>query len=288
MDIEYLRANPEKLPLFIQHQRIRCTPVGGGDVSVVQRLTLDDGADVFAKFNENGPADFLAAERNGLDWLHAAGAATPEVLCATTQLLVTEWIDPGEPTAAAAEDLGRNLASMHKHGAAAYGADWPGYIGALPMDNSKSESNWPQWFAARRLAPYLRQSRDRGAVEADDVAAVETVMANIDSLAGPDEPVSRIHGDLWPGNLHWGADRRVRMIDPAAHGGHRETDLATLALWGGAPHLERIMAAYQEVWPLAAGWRDRAPLHQLFLLLVHTAMFGRAWRDQVREATRRL
>ena len=42
---------------------------------------------------------------------------------------------------------------------------------------------------------------------------------------------ARLHGDLWAGNLLWTADGGV-LIDPAAHGGHRETDLAMLALFG--------------------------------------------------------
>ena len=82
----------------------------------------------------------------------------------------------------------------------------------------------------------------------------------------------------------WAADGRVWLVDPAAHGGHRETDLAQLALFGGAPHLDRILAAYQEAWPLADGWRARVPLHQLHLLLVHAALFGAAYRDAVATA----
>ena len=73
-------------------------------------------------------------------------------------------------------------------------------------------------------------------------------------------------------------------MDPAAHGGHRETDLATLALFGGAPLLDRILSAYDEVFPLADGWRARMPLHQLHLLLVHTAAFGAPYRGAVRAA----
>jgi fructosamine-3-kinase len=87
---------------------------------------------------------------------------------------------------------------------------------------------------------------------------------------------------MWPGNLLWGADGRAWLVDPAAHGGHRETDLAQLALFGGVPHLDRILAAYQEVHPLSVGWRARVPLHQLHLMLVHTALFGAAYREAVR------
>jgi fructosamine-3-kinase len=83
---------------------------------------------------------------------------------------------------------------------------------------------------------------------------------------------------LWSGGRGW-------LIDPAAHGGHRETDLAMLALFG-APLLDRILGSYQEVAPLAAGWRARVPLHQLHPLLVHACLFGSGYAGPVAEAAR--
>ena len=83
---------------------------------------------------------------------------------------------------------------------------------------------------------------------------------------------------LWSGGRGW-------LIDPAAHGGHRETDLAMLALFG-APHLDRILVGYQDTRPLAAGWRARVPLHQLHPLLVHACLFGASYREEVRSAAR--
>jgi fructosamine-3-kinase len=83
---------------------------------------------------------------------------------------------------------------------------------------------------------------------------------------------------LWSGGRGW-------LIDPAAHGGHRETDLAMLALFG-APYLARIIACYEEVRPLAAGWRERVPLHQLHPLLVHVCLFGGSYRAAALDASR--
>ena len=97
-------------------------------------------------------------------------------------------------------------------------------------------------------------------------------------VAAPAEPPARLHGDLWSGNVLWAPDG-AWLIDPAAHGGHRETDLAMLALFG-CPHLDRVLAAYDEAAPLADGWRDRVPLHQLFPLLVHVVLFGRGYAAQ--------
>ena len=286
MDLAYLRAHPQHLPTFLTHQRIRETPVSGGDVSAASRLTLDDGTSIFAKTWPSGapPAGFFEAEAAGLRWLRSAGAVpVPEVLVELSTMLAIEWVDAGPPSAAAAASFGRSLAALHRSGAPSFGADRPGFIGPLPLNNTPSQGPWNEWFAAFRLRPYLRQSADRGALSGADVRAVEQIIDTIHQYE-VSEPPARIHGDLWPGNLLWALDGRVWLVDPAAHGGHRETDLATLALFGGAPHLETILAAYDEVFPLAEGWRARVPLHQLHLLLVHTAVFGSAYRGAVRAA----
>ncbi|HLU32561.1 MAG TPA: fructosamine kinase family protein [Natronosporangium sp.] len=283
MDLAYLRAHPKQLPTLLRHQRIRETPVPGGSICDAARLTLDDGASLFVKTWPAGgepPDGFFAAEAAGLRWLAEPGAvAVPEVVAALPDLLALEWVPPEAPSAAAAERFGRELAALHRAGADSFGAPWPGFIGRLPQENTPHAGPWSEWFAQYRLAPHLRTSADRGALTAADVALVERVIARIGEHAA-DEPPARIHGDLWPGNVLWSGGR-AWLVDPAAQGGHRETDLATLELFGGAPHLARIRSAYQEVWPLAPGWQARVPLHQLHLMLVHTAIFGAGWRDAV-------
>ncbi|WP_328533216.1 fructosamine kinase family protein [Micromonospora zamorensis] len=291
MDLAYLRAHPAHLPTFRTHQRLRETPVAGGNICAAARLTLDDGHSVFAKSWPEGadrpaPEGFFAAEAAGLRWLREAGAVgVPEVVVALPDLLALDWVEPGEPTPEAADRFGRELAELHRAGAATFGAPWSGFIGSLPQDNTPTDGPWSTWFAERRLTPYLRRSVDAAALTSADVTVIERVIERVGGLGG-DEPPARIHGDLWPGNVLWGADDRAWLVDPAAHGGHRETDLAQLALFGGIPHLDRVLAAYQESWPLPDGWRERVPLHQLHLLLVHTALFGGSYRDVVVQTAR--
>ncbi len=274
--------------MFLKHQRIRTTPVSGGSICHAERLTLDDGSDLFLKSIDDPSEGFFAAEAAGLRWLRAGcPELIPEVIVATDEMLVLPWIEPGQPTRQRAETLGRLLADLHDSGANQFGAPWGGYIGALPLPNAQSNGTWSSWYAEHRLAPYLKLSVDNGALDPAAAAAVGQVIDRVDRFAGPEEPPSRLHGDLWPGNVHWAAGG-VWLIDPAAHGGHRETDLATLTLFGGAPHLETILSAYQEISPLADGWRDRTPLHQLHLLLVHTALFGSGYRSAVLSAAARL
>jgi fructosamine-3-kinase len=177
---------------------------------------------------------------------------------------------------------------MHAAGAPAFGAPPPdgpadAFIGSAPMRNAPA-ADWPEWYAADRLLPYLRSARDGGSLTGSEVAELEAVTGRIADLAGPPEPPARLHGDLWSGNVLWSPDGAV-LIDPAAHGGHRETDLAMLALFG-CPHLGAVLAAYTEAAPLADGWRARVPLHQLFPLLVHTVLFGRGYAAQAMAAAR--
>ena len=227
----------------------------------------------------------FAAEANGLRWLaEAAAVPVPEVLAVGPEALVISMIPAGRATPEAAFGFGTDLARLHAVGADGFGAPWPGFIASLPLDNSPDAAGWPQWYARRRLLPFLSRAVDAGALRPDDARLVEAVIDRIGSLAGPTEPPSRIHGDCWAGNVLWSGGRGW-LIDPAAHGGHRETDLAMLALFG-APSLDRILAGYNDTVPLAAGWRVRVPLHQLHPLLVHACLFGASYRDEVRSAAR--
>ncbi|SDX99404.1 Fructosamine-3-kinase [Saccharopolyspora shandongensis] len=256
--------------------------LGGGDSAATFVVELGDGERVLAK---TAPADATAAEAAGLRWLaDTTTVPVPAVLATNDQWLVTEHIPGGEPTATAAEAFGRGLAALHAAGAPAFGAAPPGgpthaRIGAAPMRNIAAPS-WPEFYAEHRLLPFLALAVDAHALTPDEARVVEAVIERLDEFAGPAEPPARLHGDLWHGNVHWGADGRAWLIDPAAHGGHRETDLAMLHLFG-CPHLDRIVAAYHEVAPLADGWRQRIGLHQLFPLLVHTALFGRSYTAQL-------
>ena len=268
---------------------VSTTPVAGGDVSTATRLRLSDGRSAFMKTRPHSPADFFVSEARGLRWLGEAaetgGAPVPEVYAVAEDCLIMTWIDPGRATADAAEALARALAETHRAGADEFGAEYNGYIGTVPLLNDSADG-WPEFWVRRRVLPYLKIARDRLAISAADTAAIEEVADRIGEFAGPPEAPARLHGDLWSGNIVWAADGPARLVDPAAHAGHRETDLAMLALFG-APHLARVLDAYDEAFPLADGWRERVPLHQLHPLLVHAVLFGGSYGASAAQAARR-
>ncbi|PZG11331.1 fructosamine kinase family protein [Nonomuraea aridisoli] len=244
----------------------------------LQRGVLEDGREVFVKIG--AASEVFASEAAGLRWLGEV-ADVPEVVEAGPDRLVLSWVPAEPPSAAAAERFGRSLARLHRAGAPGFGAPWPGFIATLPMDNTPA-GDWPAFYASRRVLPFLRMAR----LPAADVALVERAVERFAEVAGPVEPPARIHGDLWSGNVLWSGGSGV-LIDPAAHGGHRETDLAMLDLFG-LPYLDRVLGAYREEWPPADGWRERVPLHQLHPLLVHVVLFGGAYRDGLMNAVRRV
>ena len=264
--------------------------IGGGSTGAVFEVELADGDLVVAKSLGEPRPGCTDAEAAGLAWLAEPGvAAVPAVRAHDESWLVIEHVEPGEATPAAAERFGRELARLHAAGADAHGAPPAGgprnaWIGRAPMCNT-AEPDWPTFYANHRVEPYLRTAVDTGVLTAPEGAVVSRALDAVADVAGPAEPPSRLHGDLWAGNVHFGADGRAWLLDPAAHGGHRETDLAMLARFG-APHLERVLAAYDEQSPLATGWRDRVPLHQLFPLLVHAVLFGRSYAAQSVRAAR--
>jgi len=75
------------------------------------------------------------------------------------------------------------------------------------------------------------------------------------------------------------------IFDPAVYGGHREVDLAMLALFGTLP--DELVAAYDEIDPLAEGWRERVALHQLYPLAAHACLFGGGYGAQVKSTLAR-
>lgn len=265
---------------------VATAPVAGGDICTATRLRLSDGRSALVKTLAHAPAGFFETEANGLRWLaEAAGARTPEVLAVATDCLVLSWVESGRPTADTVEQFARDLATTHSAGAKTFGAEVNGYIGTLPLPNTPDDS-WPEFWVRQRILPYLKAARDRGSVDTAAQRAIESVVARIDDLAGPAEPPRRIHGDLWAGNIVWSTGAGY-LVDPAAYGGHRETDLAMLALFG-APHLTRLLDAYDEAAPLADGWRDRVALHQLHPLLVHAVIFGGSYGARAASSARSL
>lgn len=259
--------------------------LNGGDINDAFEVTLGDGTSIFVKTHPNPPAGMFEAEARGLRWLGEAGAIrlprVIEVSDAQPTYLALELLRPAKRRRDFDELLGRSLVELHRFGAPSFGLDHDNFIGRLPQTNATAD-DWASFYWSSRLEPQLRLATDRGLVDSGTRSRFDALHRVLSERVGPEEPPSRLHGDLWGGNLHVDEAGRPCLIDPAAYGGHREIDLAMMRLFGGFG--ERTFAAYEESWPLAPGSDARVPLYQLYPLMVHVNLFGGSYVGSVRHA----
>lgn len=249
----------------------------------------------YRKERPDAPPGFFACEAAGLRWLAVPGGPrVVEVLGVDADGIDLERLVPGPASPGAAEAFGAALAQMHSAGADAFGSPAEGWTGdgffgpleePLPLLQG-CDPAWGGFYAERRLRQVRDLLAERGRLSAATGRHLDRVSERLRAGAWDDgEPPARAHGDLWTGNVMWTADGAV-LIDPAAHGGHRLTDLAMLDLFG-LPHLDRAVGAYQEVHPLPAGWRELVGLHQIYPVGMHAVLFGGGYVPQLEELVAR-
>lgn len=223
----------------------------------------------------------------GLTWLDEADGGA-KVLARRPRPQMGPPTHPA--TEKSAEHFGRALARTHKAGAAGFGAAPPGWRGdgffgkePLPLPPATAlPISWGDFYARYRLLPAAQAALARGRIDGDSLHQIERLCELL--MAGrfdDSRPASRIHGDLWSRNLVLNR-KGFALASPSAHGGHAETDLATLRLVG-VPFLETIEGAWAEEYQPVGEWRDRTQLHQLHTMLVHAELFahcrGRAYYE---------
>jgi protein-ribulosamine 3-kinase len=251
-------------------------PVSGGCIHDSYRVRLG-GKWRFLKLNEARYADAFAAEADGLTALRERGLRAPEAftygVIGRDAYLVLEYLDLKGSGGFAA--LGRMLAQAHRQTGGKFGWHRDNYIGTTPQHNAWCE-NWDEFWRERRLRPQIELANTRGfAIDMPPLALLEV----------HDPKPSLLHGDLWSGNAGFTAAGPV-VFDPAVYYGDREADLAMTELFGGFPR--EFYDAYNEAWPLEAGYARRKHLYNLYHLLNHLNLFGGGYLAQVKGALRLL
>ncbi len=253
-------------------------PVGGGCISNGARLKTASGGSFFLKTNGTAPENMFECEAEGLVALRVAGGPRlPEPHVWGKGFLLMEDLHPALRGANYWPDFGRRLAVLHNQVNDEFGFPRDNFIGSTHQPNTWMTDGF-EFFAEQRLLFKTRLADAGGLLQSREVRQVESLAARLPELV-PVQPASLIHGDLWSGNAITDRNGAPALIDPAAHYGWAEAELAMTALFGGFP--DGFYAAYIEERPLVGGWQQRLPVYNLYHLLNHLNLFGGSYQMEV-------
>ncbi|WP_431472091.1 fructosamine kinase family protein [Nonlabens sp. SCSIO 43208] len=258
----------------------KASKLSGGDINEV--MLIDQGAIQYVlKYNDKIQSPkMLKRENDGLQLLRKSGTIrVPLVIAqgesATYQYLLLEYITPDALNKKDESNLAIQLAALHDCTDELFGLEEDNYIGSLPQYNLQTESG-TQFFLHQRLVPQFELAVSNGF----ELKGIEGLFKKMERLI-PSQKPALIHGDLWNGNVIFTSNGQPVLIDPAAHFGHAEMDIAMMKLFGGFS--DKFYWMYHEVRTPLPGWEERVPLYQLYYLLVHLNLFGTGYLNQVQQ-----
>ncbi len=267
----------------IQDQR----SVGGGSVNrayaVLGQVDRQERA-YFVKLNQAERLSMFEAEALGLRELaDSQTVRVPLPICwgrtaesgTASAYIVLEWLELGYADAAAWEQMGRDLAALHRvTSPRGFGWSQPNTIGFTPQPNDW-RADWCEFFMELRLEHQLRLAQRQGGrfpQQQQLMAAVPEI------LAGHRPQPSLVHGDLWTGNAAVTGQGEPVIFDPATYFGDREVDLAMSELFGRFP--AEFYRAYAAAFPLSPGYDQRKQLYNLYHILNHFNQFGGSYEAE--------
>lgn len=253
-------------------------PVSGGDINEAYQLVAQ-GKTYFIKVQPNQAASYFAHEQRGLQELNKV-IATPHPI-ANGQIdgdayLVLNWIDEGNGAQA---DLGRAVAKMHQQHHDQFGFYTSHHTKALFKDNHFND-DWVDYYVNQRLMPEHATVQKLGRWNDWRESHFQNMVNQFEQYYRQNPPIASLcHGDLWAGNFMFASDGTPTLIDPDALYGDREYDLAMTTIFGGFS--QDFYTAYNEDYPLKAGFENRLPWYQFYYLCMHLILFGASYGPSV-------
>jgi fructosamine-3-kinase len=261
--------------------------VGGGCINQGYRLEGTNKS-YFVKLNQASEVEMFAAEALGLKNIYATKTIrVPLPICygvkGNNSYLVLEWLDLSSGNNQSWQEMGCQLAKLHRVGKAAqFGWETNNTIGLTPQINTWCDS-WADFFADHRIGYQLSLANRRGGNFSQPDKVVEVVRQ---ILADVNPQPSLVHGDLWSGNAACTIENEPVIIDPAAYYGDREVDIAMTELFGGFP--AAFYRGYNQEWQLNSGYQQRKTVYNLYHILNHFNLFGSGYASQAANMIRQI
>ncbi|MDH3689144.1 MAG: fructosamine kinase family protein [Gammaproteobacteria bacterium] len=260
---------------------IASKPIAGGCIN--SAAVLSEGRRrYFVKFNHASRLGAFEAEVDGLKELRRSQTVrVPSPICCGAagdrSYFVLEYVDLHATSSKALVALGQQLAEMHRTTSEQFGWWRDNTIGATVQRNTPT-ADWAEFWQVHRLGFQLELAAGNG-YHGRLLDLGEKLLADLGILFQDYQPQpSLLHGDLWCGNYAEDAAGRPVIFDPAPYFGDREADLAMTELFGGFG--PAFYEAYQNTWPLDAGYQMRRHLYNLYHVLNHLNLFGSGYLAQ--------
>lgn len=254
------------------------TPVSGGDINDAYKVSAS-GVPYFIKVQPNHPKKYFDHELRGLQELNQV-INTPKPVASGEidgdAFLILNWLDEGPENQVA---LGRAVAKMHQKHNDQFGFYTNHRTKVLLKDNSWNPS-WKDFYLKQRLEPEVAAAQKEGRWnDWRDQHFQKMAEQFSDYYSKHEVQPSLLHGDLWAGNYMFDQDGTPTLIDPDALYGDREYDLAMTTIFGG--FTPDFYSAYNETYPLDAGFENRLPWYQFYYLCMHLILFGETYGPAV-------
>ncbi len=282
-------ANDEVFTLLTREK------VGGGCINQAWKLSgvIQSGSSAiprhyFVKLNHRQLVSMFTAESEALLQIAATNTVSvpqPMVtgVAEEQSWLVLEYVKL--TASATADQLGRQLADMHRHTAESFGWHRNNTIGSTMQMNTSSAS-WLEFWREQRLGYQLKLAAEQG-YGGQLQKLGQRLMSQLDIIFDHyNPPASLLHGDLWGGNWSGTSTGEPIIFDPATYYGDRETDIAMTELFGGFP--PEFYVAYTERWPLEENYSVRRKVYNLYHILNHLNLFGESYSAQAQSIMKSL
>jgi protein-ribulosamine 3-kinase len=246
---------------------------GGGCINDTVRLDGADGSSWFIKSNTGADISVFESELDGLKSIaDTKTIRVPKPLClgeAHGQAwFAMEFIELVGAKTGSQEQLGRQLASLHKIKQPQFGWHRANTIGSTPQQNPNSD-DWIDFWREHRLGFQLRLAEKNGGT----FSGADELSESLDTFFEDHEPQpSLLHGDLWSGNISFAKNGEPVIYDPACYFGDREAEFGIINMFGG--FTDEFYQGYNSVWPFDVGFENRLPLYELYHTLNHFNIFG--------------
>jgi fructosamine-3-kinase len=265
--------------------KVKFQPIGGGSINQTYRIDLQNNS-YFCKINSATKfPQLFEKECQGLQLIKKQSVIkVPEIIhCFQSfdqQVLILEWITPGNRDKIFWERFGQQLAALHQNSDEYFGLATNNYMGSVEQLN-KPSNNWVSFFNEKRLQPLISRCFDKGIIASKHVGLFDSLLVKLPDIFDDKQSPVLIHGDLWSGNFMCNHASEPVLIDPAVYYGHPSVDLGMSTLFGGFD--QRFYDSYQYYNPFAVNYEEQWEVCNLYPLLIHLLLFGSSYLSQIEQ-----